>query len=120
MYHDLLSQGHPGIFRTMANIQRYFWWLEMYAFVKSYIQWYTLCQQIKVNTHPLAPSFTPIKTDSHTYLFLTVTIDFITDLSESNGYNVLYVVVDYDLIKAIILILCTKTIDAIGIASVTT
>ena len=25
LYHDLPSQGHPGIFGTIANIQRYFW-----------------------------------------------------------------------------------------------
>ena len=47
---------------------------------------------------------------------MTVTINFITDLLESNRYNVLYIVVDYNLTKAIVLILCTKTIDAIGIA----
>ena len=43
-------------------------------------------------------------------------MDFITDLSESNGYKTLYIVVDYDLIKTIVLILYTKTIDTIGIA----
>ena len=37
LYHNLLSQGHPGIFGTIANIQRYFWWPGMYVFVKSYI-----------------------------------------------------------------------------------
>ena len=43
-------------------------------------------------------------------------MDFITDLPESNGYNALYVVVDHDLTKAIVLIPCTKTVDAIGTA----
>ena len=47
---------------------------------------------------------------------MTVTINFITDLPESNRYNVLYVAVDHDLTKAIVLIPCTKTIDAIGTA----
>ena len=42
-------------------------------------------------------------------------MDFIIDLSESNKYNTLYIVVDYDLTKAIILILCMKIINAIGI-----
>ena len=41
-------------------------------------------------------------------------MDFITDLPESNGYNALYIVVDHDLIKAIVLISCTKTINTIG------
>ena len=57
-----------------------------------------------------------IKADPYVYLFSTVTIDFITDLLESNRYNVLYIVVDHDLIKAIIFILCTKIINTIKIA----
>ena len=44
------------------------------------------------------------------------TIDFIIDLPESNGYNALYVAVDYDLTKAIVLIPYTKTINVIRIA----
>ena len=71
---------------------------------------------MKVNTHSLAPSLVSIKADLYIYLFLTVTIDFITDLPESNRYNVLYVVVDHDLTKTIVLILYIKTINAIGIA----
>ena len=100
----------------MANIQRYFWWPGMHAFVKSYVQRCALCQQMKVNTHPSTPPLAPIKADPHAYPFSTVTMDFITDLLESNRYNVLYVVVDHDLTKAIVLILCTKTINVIGIA----
>ena len=43
-------------------------------------------------------------------------MDFITDLPESNEYNTLYIVVDHDLTKAVVLILCTKTINVIGTA----
>ena len=71
---------------------------------------------MNVNTHSSAPSLVSIKADLYIYLFLTVTIDFITDLPELNGYNALYVVVDHNLTKAIVLILCIKTINAIGIA----
>ena len=88
----------------------------MHAFIKSYVQGCALCQQMKVNTHPSAPPLAPIKADPHAYPFSTVTMDFITDLPESNGYNALYVVVDHDLTKAIVLIPCTKTVNAIGTA----
>ena len=71
---------------------------------------------MKVNTHPSAPPLTPIKADPHVYPFSTVTMDFITDLLESNGYNALYIVVEYDLTKAIVLILCTKIINVIRTA----
>ena len=71
---------------------------------------------MKVNTHLSALSLTLIKADPYAYLFLIVTMNFITNLPESNGYNALYVVVDHDLTKAIVLIPCTKIIDAIGTA----
>ena len=71
---------------------------------------------MKVNTHLSAPPLAPIKADPHTYLFLIVTIDFITNLPKSNKYNALYIVVDYNLTKTIVLIPCIKTIDAIGTA----
>ena len=71
---------------------------------------------MKVNTHPSAFPLAPIKANPYAYLFLTVTIDFITDLPESNGYSALYIVVDHNLTKAIVLIPCIKTIDAIETA----
>ena len=88
----------------------------MHIFVKSYVQGCALYQQMKVNTHLLAPSLTLIKVNPHAYLFSTITMDFITDLPESNGYNALYIVVDHNLTKTIVLILCTKIIDVNGTA----
>ena len=69
-------------------------------------------QYISIST----PSLAPIKANPHVYLFSIVTIDFITDLLKSNRYNALYIVVDHDLTKAIVLILCTKTINTIRTA----
>ena len=71
---------------------------------------------MKVNTYLLAPPLASIKANSHAYPFLTVIMDFITDLLESNRYNVLYVVVDHNLTKAIVFISYTKTIDVIETA----
>ena len=71
---------------------------------------------MKVNTHLSAPPLALIKANPHAYPFSIVTMDFITDLPESNEYNALYVTVDHNLTKAIVFIPCTKTIDAIEIA----
>ena len=71
---------------------------------------------MKVNPHPLAPSLAPIKADSYIYPFSIVTMDFITELLESNRYNTLYIVVNHNLTKAIVLITCTKTINTIRTA----
>ena len=40
-------------------------------------------------------------------------MDFIANLPESNRYNALYVVMNHDLTKAIVLILYTKIINTI-------
>ena len=69
---------------------------------------------MKVNIYLLILFFVLIKANLHIYSFLIVTIDFITDLPKLNRYNTLYIVVDHDLTKAIVLIPYTKTIDAIG------
>lgn len=71
---------------------------------------------MKVNTHPTAPPLNPIPAVSDALPFSTVTMDFITDLPMSHRFNALYVVVDHDLSKGIVLIPCTKRIDALGIA----
>ena len=70
---------------------------------------------MKVNTYPSAPPLASIKANPYAYLFSTVTIDFITDLLESNRYDILYIVIDHNLIKTIVLILCIKTINTIEI-----
>ena len=69
---------------------------------------------MKVNTYLLAPPLAPIKANPHAYPFSTVIMDFITDLPESNGYNALYIIVDHNLTKAIVLISYIKIIDTIG------
>ncbi|KAI5115521.1 hypothetical protein M0805_004682 [Coniferiporia weirii] len=48
--------------------------------------------------------------------FQSVSMDFITDLPLSNHYDSIMVVVDHDSSKGIILIPCTKTLDALGTA----
>ncbi|KAI5115482.1 hypothetical protein M0805_008817 [Coniferiporia weirii] len=48
--------------------------------------------------------------------FQSVSMDFITDLPLSNHYDSIMVVVDHDSSKGIILIPCTKTLDALGMA----
>jgi transposase InsO family protein len=80
----------------------------MAVFVKNYVTGCALCQQNKVNTHPTTPPLMPIKADKDALPFSTIGMDFITDLPESNGYTALYVVVDHNLSKGIVLIPCTK------------
>ena len=71
---------------------------------------------MKVNTHPTVPPITPISPDKNATPFSTITMDFITELPEVDGKNALFVVVDHDLTKGVVLMPCSKEIDAIGTA----
>jgi len=111
-YYDSLTRGHPGHFKTIELIRRNYWWPGMTVFVKNYIMGCTVCQQMKINTHPSSPGLIPIKGQENTTPFSQVTCDFITDLPETEGFDSLMVVVDHRSTKGVISISCNKTIDA--------
>ena len=71
------------------------------------------CQQMKTNTHPTAMPCMPIKSHAH-WPFQQVTMDFITNLPISNGFDFIFIMVDQGLSKGVILRPCNKTIDAEG------
>ena len=87
----------------------------MSSFVHHFISGCALCQQMKVNTHPTVPALSPIPSNC-CCLFQQLSVDLITDLPPSSGFDSLLVVVDHGLSKGVILIPCTKTIDAKGVA----
>ncbi|THH08105.1 hypothetical protein EW145_g2929 [Phellinidium pouzarii] len=116
-HHDPPVMGHPGIYKTIVLVRKHYWWPGLSAFVKQFIDGCTLCQQMKVNTHPLTPPLKPIEADKHAYPFLVVSMDFITDLPESQGFDSLFVIVDHILSKGIVLIPYNKTVDAVQMAT---
>jgi len=87
----------------------------MTTFMKKYVEGCTKCQQMKVNTHLTTPPLTPIKSEGGCP-FSLITMDFITDLPESDSYDSLMVVVDHGSTKGVIFIPCNKTIDALEAA----
>ena len=116
MSHDLPTRGHPGLFKTTHIVRQSYWWPGLTVFVKNYITGCAQCQQMKINTHPTKPPLNPIAADPNSLPFQAVSMDFITDLPESQGHDSIMVVVDHDASKGIILIPCNKTIDAITTA----
>jgi hypothetical protein len=74
-----------------------------------------VCQQNKVDTHPVTPPLNPIKSTT-TLPFKQLSVDLVTDLPLSDGYDSLMVVVNHGLTKGVILAPCSKTIDANSIA----
>ena len=113
--HSSPLSGHLGRFRTKAIIERDFWWPGLSVFVNNFVAGCAVCQQNKVCTHPVTPPLSPIKSSS-SLPFKQLSVDLITDLPLSHGYDSLMVVVDHGLTKGVILVPCSKTIGANGIA----
>ena len=112
LHHDPAVMGHPGIQKTLAFVQREYIWEGMQDFITQYVRGCATCQTCKVNTHPIKPTLMPIPHSGDTRPWQTITIDHITDLPLSNGYDAIQVVVDHDVSKAAIFTPCNKTITA--------
>jgi hypothetical protein len=69
---------------------------------KQFIDGCAVCQQMKTNTHPTAAPLMLIKSHAHRP-FQQVTMDFITDLPISNGFDSIFIVVNQGLSKGVIL-----------------
>src|SRR5437588_81945 len=106
-FHDNLM-GHPGQWKTLELITREYYWPGMTEFVKAYIKGYATCQTTKIRP----PVKVPLKpTEIPEGPWETITMDFITDLPTSKGYDSILTVVNCHS-KAIILSPCNKTITA--------
>jgi len=86
----------------------------MGTFIRKYVEGCTLCQQMKSDTHPSTPPLTPIPS-SVTRPFSQISVDLITDLPESGGFDSVMVMVDHGLMKGVILSPCKKTIRSEGV-----
>ena len=107
--------GHMGVFHTKSILECDFWWPGLSTFVKHFIAGCTICQQNKVNTHPTVPPLCPISS-SVSLPFKQLSVDLITSLPPSSGFDSVMVVVNNGLTKGVILAPCSKMVDAAGIA----
>src|SRR6204780_4517697 len=110
MFHDHETAGHPGEIETFNSIQTHYWWPGMRSFIKNHVKGCGICQQFKIDRNPSHPAFQPIDGSKTTCPFAHCSMDLITDLPVSNGYDCLLVIVNQGLSKGIILIPCNKTI----------
>uniref|UniRef100_A0A0W0G4W4 Pro-pol protein n=1 Tax=Moniliophthora roreri TaxID=221103 RepID=A0A0W0G4W4_MONRR len=103
---------HPGQFGTMDLVQRDYWWPEMAKFIKSFVDGCAVCQQMKINMHPTKVRLQPIEGTPNATPFQIITIDLVTDLPISDGFDTIMVMVDHSSSKGTIFIPCTKKLDA--------
>ena len=112
--HSSPTAGHRGFFRTYTLLSRDYWWLGMSSFIHCFVTGCTLCQQMKVNTHPTVPALSLLSSNC-SRPFQQLSVDLVTSLPPSASFDSLLVVVDHGLSKGVILTPCTKTIDAKGV-----
>ena len=121
-HHDLVSSvhsspatGHSGFFRTYTLLSWDYWWPGMSSFIRCFIAGCTLCQQMKVNTHLTVLTLSPLLSTC-SRPFQQLSVNLITTLPPSAGYDSLLVVVNHSLSKGVILVPCNKTINTKGVA----
>jgi len=91
--HDHPLSRHPGICQTLYNIKTYGQWPQMWEDITKYISSCPSCQCFKILwnwlyslLNPLPPVTSPFK---------RILIDQIAPLPISNGFNAIFVLVDY-------------------------
>ena len=114
--HDHETAGHPGEAETFVAVEQQYWWPGLHAFVCNYVKGCGVCQQYKINISPSHLSYIPILPSLSTRPFASCSMDLITDLPLSQGFDSILVMVDCSLTKGVILLPCNKTITAEKVA----
>ena len=92
-HHDVATAGHLGVDKTLASLQRLFYWPGMHASVREYVTTCESCQRNKPShalkagkLQPLPPPATPWE---------SISMDFITGLpATAAGYDAILTFVD--------------------------
>ena len=115
-YHDSPTTGHPGQLGTFHAVSQYYWWPGLRTFINAYVQGCAECQKYKINRNPTRSGLQPIESSKNTRPFAQCSMDLITGLPPSQGFNAILVVVDHGLTKGVILTPTNETVDSEGIA----
>ena len=91
--HDQPASGHPGIAKTLAHIQAWYWWKSIYKDLIRYINNCHACRRSKASRTAYQGLLNPLRPESET-LWKDITIDFVTGLPDCLGSNAICVVVD--------------------------
>lgn len=90
--HTSVSSGHPGISHTLHLLQNSFWWPSMTKDVTTYVKACQVCAQSKTPKELPSGLLQPLPIPQHPWSHLS--IDFVADLSFSNGFTAVIVLID--------------------------
>ncbi|HEX8609391.1 MAG TPA: reverse transcriptase domain-containing protein [Pedobacter sp.] len=111
--HDSPVAGHPGRSKTFDLVGRRYWWPTMHRTIKRYVENCEMCQRVKPTRHQPYGLLKPLEPPEKRWD--DISMDFITGLPLSEGYDAILVVVDH-LSKMAHYIPCNTTLDAEGFA----
>jgi Reverse transcriptase (RNA-dependent DNA polymerase)/RNase H-like domain found in reverse transcriptase/Integrase zinc binding domain/Chromo (CHRromatin Organisation MOdifier) domain len=91
-HHDTKIAGHPGRWKTLELVSRNYWWPRMSVFIGIYCSTCNLC--LRTKPHRQAPYGELVPLPIPLTRWDTISVDFISELPESSGYDAIMVVVD--------------------------
>ena len=108
-HHDPPTMGHPGRAKTLELLARKYYWPSMRKDVDRFVRNCHVCRRMKSTRHAPYGALKPLSVPDRPWQHISV--DFVTGLPWSKGYNAICVVVDH-LTKQRHLIPCTTTFTA--------
>jgi hypothetical protein len=114
-YHDDPTAGHPGQDNTIALVKRHYNWIGMDTWIRKYVEGCTICQQNK-NLPKKATLEYRIPVPITAVSFKVITMDLITQLPLSNGYDTILTIVDHGCTRAALFLPCKTNITGSEIA----
>ena len=91
-HHDSKIAGHPGRWKTLELVSRNYWWPQMSRFIGSYTSTCDMCLRTKPQRRLPVGELQPLPIPEGRWN--VVSVDFITELPESNGHDAIMNVVD--------------------------
>ena len=90
--HDQIASGHPGRQKTISLLARNYYWPKMKDTVYRYIRNCHTCRRAKAPRDRYNGILKPLPIPTRPWT--NVTLDFVTGLPSSNGYNAVLMVID--------------------------
>ncbi|KAJ8474222.1 hypothetical protein ONZ45_g16023 [Pleurotus djamor] len=113
-HHDSKVAGHPGRFKTLELVSRNYWWPNLSRYIGSYTKHCDLCLRTKPQRRMPLGELTPLEIPEERWK--RISVDFIVELPQSDGYDAIMNVVDY-VSKRAHFIPTHTTVSALGAAN---